>query len=69
MPRVSSTVTLTVSCAGCSAPLAVYYGLPRGPEARQRLAAVAKDLSEWHAKLRASCAGKGTRLSERADPR
>jgi hypothetical protein len=69
MFRVSSTVTVTVRCAGCSSPLAMYYALPRGPEARERLAAVAKDLAEWHAKLRASCAGKGTRLSERADPR
>jgi hypothetical protein len=69
MVRVSSTVTLTVRCAGCSSPLAMYYGLPRGGDVRQRLAAVAKDLSEWHAKIRAACAGKGTRLSERADPR
>jgi hypothetical protein len=34
-----------------------------------RLAAAAKDLAEWHAKVRAACAGKGTRFSERADPR
>lgn len=66
---MSSSVTVTVRCAGCSAPLAVYYGLPRGPEVRVRLAAAAKDLAEWHGKARAACAGKGTRFSDRAEPR
>lgn len=66
---MSSTVTVTVRCAGCERILATYYGIPRGPESRTRLGAATGELLDWHRLLHANCKGGGTRFAERAEPR
>jgi hypothetical protein len=66
---MSSTVTVTVRCAGCARILASYYGIPRGGEARTRLGTAASELLDWHRQLHPTCKGGGTRFAERAEPR
>ena len=65
---MSSTVTVTVRCADCARVLVVYYGVPRGPEARPRLGTAARELLDWHRTLHA-CKGSGTHFNDRAEPR
>lgn len=66
---MSSTVTVTVRCSACSRTLASYYGIPRDPAARTRLAAAATDLLLWHRAASPRCSTATVRLSDRADPR
>lgn len=66
---MSSTVTVTVRCSACARTLASYYGVPRDPDARKRLAAIAADLLSWHRRSTPPCPAPSLRLSDRAEPR
>lgn len=66
---MSSAVTVTARCATCTRVLAVYHGVPRGPDGRTRLAAAARDLLEWHRSLHPTCKATGTHLVDRAETR
>lgn len=66
---MSSTVTTTVRCGDCARQLAVYHGVPRGPDARARLAQASRELLEWHRASVPTCKASGVRFADRAEPR